>query len=242
MLLVLLIIDDYFRSYNRLIQHSLFKANIALKTIFWCSVEGNVSGKLQVPRSPEDEHCLKCHLPNFQFLRWFLRSANCFQKWSRTAQISSTRSRDIKCHGSILSMLVCDPCAVFLSKKLRISISDTAVIHGYPSNWRYFWPANITTVALQLRGKQKIFSASMICICSVVHVDLNCNTISDLFERRTLWVSVIITVSKMFGNRQSVYSEDINFFGAQWFFPHRQTSLFWLFWWMCGTKQRTKEN
>ena len=84
----------------------------------------------------------------------------------------------------------------------------------------------------------------MTCICPV---DLNCNTISDLFrislrDLRTLWVSVIITVWKMFGNRQSVSSDNIYFFGAQWFFPHRQTSLFWLFWRMYRTKQRTTEN
>ena len=103
-------------SYNGLYSRSL-KAS---KPDLMFRIEGNVIRILQVPRSPQEEHRMRYHFHNFQFLRWFLRPANFFQKRLRAAQICSTGDEDNKCHASILSGLIGDPCVVFLNEKLEV--------------------------------------------------------------------------------------------------------------------------
>ena len=69
----------------------------------------------QVSRSLFGQSHLRC---------WFLRPANCLQKQFRVAQMSSTESKDIKCHASVSSVLIREPHVVFLGKNWHFSVNS----------------------------------------------------------------------------------------------------------------------
>ena len=72
---------------------------------------------------------------NFHLRCWFLRPAICLQKQFRVAQISSTRSKDIKCHASVSFVLIREPHDVFLGKHWHFSVYSA--MFGIKRNQRH---------------------------------------------------------------------------------------------------------
>ena len=87
-------------SYNALYYGGL-KSNNCIPNRFWTSIADQIIGISQVQRSLEEKYRMIYYLANFHFRCWFLRPANCLYKQLRVAQISSTESKDIKCHTSV---------------------------------------------------------------------------------------------------------------------------------------------